>query len=129
MGKDVNYWIVGASYYSDGSQYERFYNGGFWMLGWERGDQPFQYNLASKIKNGDRIALKRMNGRGARDITIMAIGTVRAVVLDNARIFCTVKWCDGVKERTVESRGCYAAIHGPYSMVDNADWLQKIFWL
>lgn len=127
--ENKNYWVVGATYYAEGPQYERFINGGFWMLGWEKDDQPSQYLLASKIKSGDRIAIKRMNGRGSPDITILAIGTVREVVLDNARIFCTVNWCDGVGERTVESKGCYASIHGPFSMSDNSDWLQKIFWL
>ena len=127
MNGNHNYWVVGATYYNEGSQYERFIEGGFWMLGWGKDDQPYQYELAGKIKRGDRIAIKKMNGRAATDITIMAIGTVREVVLDNARIFCTVNWCDGVKERIVESKGCFASIHGPFTMADHADWLREAF--
>ena len=127
MNENHNYWVVGATYYNEGSQYERFIEGGFWMLGWGKDDQPYQYELAGKIKRGDRIAIKKMNGRAATDITIMAIGTVREVVLDNARIFCTVNWCDGIKERIVESKGCFASIHGPFTMADHADWLREVF--
>ena len=127
MRENKNYWVVGATYYDEGSQYKRFVEGGFWMLGWEKDDQPYQYELASQIKRGDRIAIKKRNGRGASDITVMAIGTVREVVLDNARIFCTVDWCEGINERIVESKGCFASIHGPFTMDDNADWLHKVF--
>ena len=126
---DKQYWVVGATYGND-DQYDRFLKGGFWMLGWEVDDQPVQYELAKRIHEGDRIAIKIRNGRGARDITIRCIGIVKEVVLDNTRSFCTVNWCAKDMDRRVFVHGCLGAIHGPYSMQsEDRSWLQDIFTL
>ena len=126
---DAQYWVVGATYGKE-DQYDRFVKGGFWMLGWEEDDQPGQYELAKRIHEGDRIAIKIRNGRGARDITIRCIGVVSEVILDNARIVCTVNWCAQDLNRHVFVHGCLGSIHGPYLM-QSADksWLQDIFTL
>ena len=123
------YWVVGATYGSE-DQYDRFVKGGFWMLGWEENEQPVQYELAKKIQEGDRIAIKIRNGRGARDITIRSIGIVKKVVLDNTRIFCTVNWCVEDLNRRVFVHGCLGSIHGPYKIEsEDKAWLQDIFTL
>ena len=100
------------------------------MLGWEQEDQPAQYELAKRIREGDRIAIKIRNGRGASDITIRCIGIVKEIVIDNARIFCTVNWCAKGLQRCVFSHGCLGAIHGPYTMQgEYKSWLHDIFTL
>ncbi len=100
------------------------------MLGWEEEDQPAQYELAKRIHEGDRIAIKIRNGYGANDITIRSIGIVKEVVLDNKRIFCTVNWCVKDLKRRVPLHGCLKAIHGPYIMQgEDIPWLQDIFML
>ena len=125
----TQYWVVGATYDKE-DQYSRFVNGGFWMLGWEKDDDPTQYELAKQIHKGDRIAIKIKNGRAARDITIRCIGVVNEVIFDNARIFCTVTWCAKDLARKVFSHGCFKAIHGPYIMQGkDKSWLQDIFTL
>ena len=126
---ETQYWLVGATYGSE-DQYDRFVKGGFWMLGWDESDQPAQYELAKRIREGDRIAIKIRNGRGARDITIRSIGIVKKVVLDNTLIFCTVNWCAEDMNRCVFVHGCLGSIHGPYVMQsDDKGWLQDIFTL
>ena len=125
---ETQYWVVGATYGS-ADQYDRFVKGGFWMLGWEKDDQPAQYELAKRIRAGDRIAIKIRNGRGARDITIRSIGIVKEVILDNMLIFCTVNWCATGLNHRVPVHGCLGAIHGPYTMQDDKFWLQDIFTL
>lgn len=122
------YWVVGAMY-GDEDQYDRFIRGGFWMLGWEEEDQPSQYAAAKRMNKGDRIAIKKMNGYAAKDITIRSIGVIREVVVDNARIFCTVDWCAKDLNNSVPSHGCLKAIHGPYSLKTNGDWICSIFVL
>ena len=122
------YWLVGATYGTE-DQYDRFVNGGFWMLGWEEEDQTSQYSSAKSMKKGDRIAIKKRNGRGASNITIRSVGVIREVVVDNARIFCTVDWCAKDINRSVPSRGCFSSIHGPYSLQTDNDWIRSIFVL
>ena len=125
---EVQYWLVGATY-GDEDQYDRFVGGGFWMLGWEEEDQPSQYAIAKTMKSGDRIAIKKRNGRGARDITVRSIGVIKEVVVDNARIFCTVNWCVKDLNRQVPSHGCFSSIHGPYSLLNDMEWIRSIFVL
>ena len=122
------YWVVGATY--DGEdQYDRFVSGGFWMLGWTEKAQPSQYAAAKTMRQGDRIAIKKKNGYAARDMTIRSIGVIREVVIDNARIFCTVDWCGKDLDRPVASHGCCSAIHGPYSLKKDTEWIRSIFFL
>lgn len=128
--KEVNYWVVGASWGGIDHQDERFVNEKFWMLGWEKDDQPSLYAAASQIAIGDRIAIKRMKGKGQTGIRILHIGIVMGVILDNSRIVCTVDWCATNLDRDVEdSKGCFKAIHGPYQMSSHGDWLRQIFSL
>ena|GEM_PF-373225 len=124
---DHNYWLVGASWRGTDLQDKRFTEEGFWMLGWESGNQP---EKASEIKAGDRIAIKRMKGKGQTGIRIMHIGVVKGVILDTSRIICTVDWCaTNLKRDILQSRGCFKSIHGPYSMQADGSWLRSIFYL
>jgi hypothetical protein len=120
----MKYWLVGASWGGTDHQDERFVREGFWMLGWKDGPQP---DRASEMKPGDRIAIKRLKGKGKTGIRIMHIGIIRGVLLGTNRVICTVDWCATNLERDItESRGCFQSIHGPY---ENDEWVQSIFCL
>ncbi|WP_273859598.1 hypothetical protein [Photobacterium sp. GSS17] len=60
------------------------------MLGWEEIAQPAQYKNASQIKSGDKIAIKRMKGRGQTGIKILHLGIVKGVILDTDKVVCTI---------------------------------------
>ena len=70
------YWVVGASWGGVDHQDQKFVAGGYWMLGWEAEDQPSQYALAEKMKTGDRIAIKRMKGKGQSGIRVFHLGVI-----------------------------------------------------
>lgn len=120
----LNYWIVGASWGGSDLQDAKFVEQGIWMLGWETGHQS---EKASQISPGDRIAIKRMKGKGQTGIKIMHIGIVRGVILETNKVLCTVNWVATDLERNVEdSRGCFQSIHGPFA---HDNWIQEIFCL
>ncbi len=120
----INYWIVGASWGGVNHQDKRFVKEGFWMLGWEEGKQP---KKAIKMKSGDRIAIKRMKGKGQKGIKILHLGIIKGVILDTNKIICTVKWIITDLDRNItESRGCFQSIHGPFQ---HDSWIQDVFCL
>lgn len=120
----MNYWVVGASWGGTEHQDAKFVEEGYWMLGWEEGRQP---EKASQIKAGDRIAIKRMKGKGQTGIRIMHIGVVRGVILDASKVICTVHWAATDLDRDVaESRGCFQSIHGPF---EHDAWIKEVFCL
>ena len=122
-----NYWVVGASWGGTEHQDQKFVNGGYWMLGWEAKDQPNQYALAATIKPGDRIAIKRMKGKGHTGIKILHIGIIKDVILDTNKVICTVNWVVTDLQRDIaDSKGCFKSIHGPFAK--NA-WVEKVFCL
>jgi hypothetical protein len=119
-----SYWLVGASWGGVEHQDEKFLRQGIWMLGWEEGDQA---QRASKIKEGDRIAIKRMKGKGQTGIRIMHLGIVKGVVLETSNIICTVEWVATHLDRNIhESRGCFGSVHGP---LEHDEWVQEVFCL
>ncbi|EFX91110.1 hypothetical protein HMPREF0027_1813 [Actinobacillus ureae ATCC 25976] len=65
-----------------------------------------------------------MNGKGARDIRICHLDIVKGVVHDSGKIICIVDWVATNLNRNVESRGCFASIHGSY---DKDKWIKEIF--
>ena len=120
----VRYWVVGASWGGEGHQDERFVEQGIWMLGWEEGHQP---QRAAEMRQGDRIAIKRMKGKGQVGIRILHLGVIKGVVLDANVIFCTVDWVATNLDRDIsESRGCFQSVHGPF---DHDAWIEKVFCL
>ena len=71
----ANYWVVGAS--MDDVKLDReFVEQGVWVLGYLGGHQR---KRAAQIKAGDRIAIKRMQGQGRRDIRILHLGIVTGI--------------------------------------------------
>ena len=122
-----NYWVVGASWGGVDHQDTRFVEEGIWMLGWDESDQPAQYKKAEEIKIGDRIAIKRMKGKGQTGIRIMHLGIIKGVILDANRVICSVNWVATDLNRDIdESRGCFKSIHGPYT---EDEWVQNVFCL
>lgn len=94
------------------------------MLGWENGNQP---EKASQIQEGDRIAIKRLKGKGQKGIRIMHLGVVKGVILDTNKIICTVDWVATNLDRDIkESRGCFKSVHGPF---EHDRWIQQVFCL
>ncbi len=121
MGK---YWVVGASWGGEDHQDERFVEQGIWMLGWGDGYQP---KRAAEMRQGDRIAIKRMKGKGQVGIRILHLGVIKGVILDVNRIICTVDWVATNLSRDIsESRGCFKSVHGPF---DRDSWVEKVFCL
>jgi len=118
------YWVVGASWGGVVHQDAKFIEQGIWMLGWESGKQPIK---AAEMKPGDRIAIKRMKGKGKTGITILHLGIVRGVVLETNKVICTVNWVATDLNRNVaDSRGCFKSIHGPFK---HDDWVEEVFCL
>lgn len=94
------------------------------MLGWEDGHQAA---LAAQMKSGDRIAIKRMKGKGQTGIRILHLGIVRGVILETNKVICTVTWVATNLNRDIsETRGAFQSIHGPYA---HDPWVQEVFCL
>ena len=122
-----NYWVVGASWGGVDHQDKKFIEQGIWMLGWDEKDQPSQYKKASEIKPGDRIAIKRLKGRGQKGIKVFHLGIIKGVILDTDKVVCTVDWVATDLERDIpESKGCFASIHGPF---EKDTWIEQVFCL
>ncbi len=119
-----NYWVVGASWGGVEHQDKKFIEQGIWMLGWEEGSQS---EKASEMKPGDRIAIKRMKGRGQKGIKIFHLGIIKGVILETNKVICTVDWVATDLDRDIqESRGCFKSIHGPFK---HDDWVKEVFCL
>lgn len=119
-----HYWVVGASWGGTDHQDAKFVEQGIWMLGWESGSQPAK---ASEMKPGDRIAIKRMKGKGQTGIKILHLGIIRGVILETNKVICTVDWvATGLDRDIAESRGCFQSIHGPF---EHDAWIQEVFCL
>lgn len=126
------YYVVGASYGGNESQLERFIEHGIWALGWNGDDAPAQYAPLMEMKRGDFIAVKRMNGRGASDVTILARGVVRGVITEakeEKRFVCTVDWFETNVDKVVPAkhRGIFQSVAGPFVLDDDRDWLINVF--
>ena len=120
----TNYWVVGASWGGVDPQDQHFVDQGIWMLGWEDGKQK---ELAEQIRRGDRIAIKRMKGKGRTGIRILHLGIVKGVNFNTNKVICTVDWVATDLDRDItESRGCFKSIHGPYK---HDLWIQEVFCL
>lgn len=118
------YWVVGASWGGVDHQDAKFLDQGIWMLGWEEGKQPAK---ASDMKPGDRIAIKRMKGKGKIGIKVLHLGVIKGVILETNKVICTVDWVATDLDRNIaESRGCFQSIHGPFT---HDAWIQEVFCL
>jgi hypothetical protein len=106
-------------------QSEKFIRRGYWFLGWDDNKQPQQAARRDQIQRGDRIAIKRMLGRGASSIEIRALGVVKEIDADDKRVY--IHWATSEMNREVPAHGCLQSIHGPYSADD--EWARLVFQL
>jgi hypothetical protein len=121
----AKYWVVGAMYGGNNDQAPKFIRRGYWVLGWSDADAPDQAKRRDQIGVGDRIAIKRMMGKGATEIRITALGVVTEVDEEDKRVYVT--WIADDLNRVVESRGCFQSIHGPFEADD--PWVKEVFRL
>lgn len=119
----TQYWVVGAMWGGQDDQSEKFIRRGYWFLGWDHDEQPAQARLRDQMKPGDRIAIKRMLGRGSPNIAVRALGVITEIDQDDKRVY--VDWFVKGLEREVPSRGAYNSIHGPYTADD--PWVKEVF--
>lgn len=125
-----NYWLVGASWGGVDHQDEKFVKEGYWMLGWTEEEQKPLFNRALQIQIGDRIAIKRGMGNKNPNIRILHLGIIKGVIREANKVICTVDWAiKNLENREVESHGCYASVHGPYTEKDDDGWIREIFCL
>lgn len=121
----MNYWVAGAMWGGRDDQSDIFIRRGYWFLGWTNEEQPAQAQLRDRIEPGDRIAIKRMLGRGSPDIEIRALGVVKEVDPEDRRVY--VHWAASGLQREVPAHGCFASIHGPFPAEEN--WTRLVFQL
>ena len=119
------YWVVGAMWAGHEDQSEIFIRRGYWYLGWRDDEQPAQAVLRDQIRPGDRIAIKRMLGKGSPNIEIRALGTVKEIDTTDKRVY--VHWAVAGMQRQVPAKGCFASIHGPFPAEDT--WTHLVFQL
>jgi len=120
-----NYWVVGATWGGHDDQSDKFIRRGYWFLGWDDADQPAQTRLRDQIRPGDRIAIKKMLGRGSPNIAIQALGEVIEIDDEDNRVY--INWFVTGMNREVPSRGAYASIHGPFEEED--EWVKEVFYV
>ena len=120
---EPHYWLVGAFWEED--QADAFFRREYWELGWSDQDQPAMAKQRDAMRPGDRIAVKAMRGRGKKTITIKALGIVKEVA--GKRVY--IDWKITGLSREVPAHGCFATIHGPYSVAEEGEWLGKVFRL
>lgn len=152
----ISYWLVGAKWGGQEEALDIFIKRGYWYC-W---DVPEDYLLEEDFKGGnsisrqlksfedikpdDRIAVKRLCGKGAKDMKILALGIIKDICEEEHRVY--VNWFAvseeitrnknfnnlpniHFKERKVALRGCVSSLHGPYTLNSDHDknWLQEIF--
>jgi hypothetical protein len=77
------------------------------------------------MQPGDRIAVKRMLGKGSPNIAIRALGIIREIDPIDHRVY--VEWLVKDLSRQVPSKGAYKSIHGPYKA--DSPWTKRVFCL
>ncbi|ACL33112.1 hypothetical protein [Glaesserella parasuis] len=157
----MNYWLVGATWGGEEETLDSFIEKGYWYC-WDSKDykpnpEGFsggnsiirQQNSFRKIKKGDRIAVKRLQGQGSKMMDILAIGIARTDADENEwRVY--IDWIaispnllekDEFKKldklpnivfpstREIEIGECRASIHGPYKLEENKEWIPKVFFI
>jgi len=133
-----NYWVVGAMWGGSDDVLPTFLERGYWYC-WDISEKPDtssgegnsiknQQERFSQIVKGDRIAVKKLLGRGSAEMEIRAIGIVKDIDLKEWRVY--IDWLpisQSGKEinRRVSLKGCTASIHGPFQYAD--PWVQEVF--
>lgn len=122
---EPQYWVVGATWGGYEDQLDKFIRRGHWILGWSPKEQPNQARKRDSIRPNDRIAIKRMLGKGSQHIEIRALGIVKEIDEESEDKIVYVNWLVSDLKRRVESKGAYDAIHGPYR--ETNPWVRKVF--
>jgi hypothetical protein len=117
---DPQYFVVGATWESD-DKLPLFLKRGTWQNGYARDNQGYN-NIFDQIREGDRIAVKRMLGKGSKTMSILALGRITEVDPDGYTLY--VKWLVQLRNREVPINGCMGTLHGPY-LKDN--WSNSVF--
>lgn len=111
----MQYWVVGAMWGGVDDALDMFLKRGYWYC-WDPKVGPTTEQTKGcfpKIKEGDRIAVKKMLGQGSPEIEIRAIGVVKEIDLEEWRVY--VEWLIEDINRRVPIRNFMGSIHGPYS--------------
>ena len=129
-----NYWVVGAMWSGSEDVLGMFLKRGYWYC-WDIGEESgaesdagnsvaTQRERFKQIKAGDRLAVKKMLGRGATEIEVRALGIVKDVDHKEWRIY--VDWLtEATFTRRVPIKGCTASVHGPFQGSDS--WVHETF--
>lgn len=127
------YWAVGAMWGGgkDGDAYDEFIRWKCWYSGYSHEEQPAQCELINQICVGDRLAIKKMMGRGATQVMIRAVGIVTDIEEMNMngkqiKRF-HMNWVLPSLNRLVPAKGAFKTIQGPYASDDL--WTQQVFQL
>lgn len=103
-----------------------------WYLGWSKEDAPEQAALRDQIQAGDRIAIKKLMGKGSRSVRITTLGIVTENDLEDECVY--VRWVATDLDREVSladagppSRGLLQSIAGPFDAED--PWTRIAFQL
>lgn len=119
----LQYWLVGANWGGE-DQFDKFIRRGNWEIGYKDEDQPSFAALRERMRQGDRVALKRGIGPGSPNIEVRALGVIKEVSVDG-RVY--INWLVVDLARKVPSKGCYKTIHGPFLFEDS--WTREVFCL
>lgn len=129
---EENYWVVGAMSGGKKDMLPVFLEEGYWHCWGIYEDDPNwtpqvqkQQERMKKMKRDDFIIVKKMLGRGEKNIEIRAIGAIKDVDFVKWRVY--VNWLKVFEkgEKRVPIKGAAASIHGPFTH-DNP-WIQDIF--
>lgn len=127
---NTQYWVVGASIEGENRDKE-FVEKGIWLLGWEKGHQ---FEKATNMQPGDRIAIKRLTGQTSEDvIKILHIGIIKGVIIEETnKVICTVDWVATNLDRDVSSKGHFKTVGVPFERgtqrwTENKEWLEQVF--
>ena len=142
MNSSPNYFVVGATFEdADGTTYpmdKELVEQGIWTLGWRPpfGEHPNAkqfYESANQIQRGDRIAIKKMDGKGG--VNILHIGIAKKPFKIDDTIICSVDWIniESFPDRKAGLNGWVGAAYGPYSRNKGTSFedfgLDKVFCL
>jgi hypothetical protein len=119
-----NYWLVGATR-GPVDRTNEFTESGYWELEPEGRMNTTNQNSFLQIRVNDRIAIKTLNGRSNRNMTIKAVGIITAVDTEPTRL--SVSWHRTNLNRVVALKGCMRAIQKRYDTDANTAWLNEVF--
>jgi len=114
----MNYWVVGAVW-SEHKLEDDFYKRGYWEMGYTDDDKPNYANRRNQIKENDRIAIKRRDGKGAKTISIKAIGVVKDIY--KGKVY--INWLLTDINRHVPSKNYFGTIH----KATDENWINEAF--